>query len=125
MILFKHGESQEKQFWQLSPKTQMIVVDAAHFIKSKFGVDCIVTSVIREDGIHAAGRACDIRSFNLKDEEIAKLDHYLNDKYPYGKINPRTGQPYKTCYYHKSDKSDEPEYHFHLQNKFDGSIHPK
>lgn len=119
MIFFKGGQSQEKEFWGISPKMQMIVTDAAYYIKVKFNVNFVVTSIIRSDGIHACGRALDARSSYLEPEQIAKVDHYINEKYPYGKGG------YKTCWYHKVDNVADSEYHFHFQCKYEPNIHPK
>lgn len=117
--MFKHGDDQARQFWLISPLLQLIAVDAAFFIKYKFDKSFIVTSIIRESGIHAYGRALDARTTHLEPEEIAKVEHYINDKYPYGKGN------YKTCLYHKASYAQDVEYHFHLQCKYEPRIYPK
>lgn len=69
----------------------------------------IITSLIRQEGIHALGRAVDLRSTELTPAQVVAFDAYMNDKY-----KPWTGQDgemHKTCIYHDVGQGA----HFHLQ----------
>jgi len=77
-----------------------------------------ITSAIRDDGIHAWGRAVDVSLRDSRNNSLLPLARrtraaaLINGVWRYGKVNPTTGNEYEVCYHHKVGDS---EWHYHIQ----------
>lgn len=80
----------------------------------RHGLECTVTSILREDGIHADGRAFDLRSRSWPDYHIENIQKEMKKRFSkIAAIGRDSGLP-EPCIYHKVD---DDEYHFHFQCK--------
>ena len=81
----------------IRPRLQVIMYEVWDFCNS-FQLDCPVwTSIIRpqngDSGIHATGRAFDLRTRNIPEPLQIELCDYINKKYPYDLYRPHV----KSC----------------------------
>lgn len=95
---FKDSERHKKEFWELHPLLQLILMDLNDWAITR-GEEMTVTELIRTDAeqetlfkdgdakerisVHQFGRGADVRLFK-KDPLNLLVGEYINHKYPYG-----------------------------------------
>jgi hypothetical protein len=74
----------------------------------------VATSIYREDGVHSAWRAVDIRNPWLSDLAVAEgIATWINDRFAYGRTG--AGVPTNVCIVGKFDPRGRHNDHFHFQ----------
>jgi hypothetical protein len=81
-----------------------VVFRTADTLLHRIGRHAIATSFIREDGVHATGRAIDISSQGMPLIKGRQIEAAINREFP-------REDEYETCLYHDSGSG----IHFHLQ----------
>lgn len=87
MIQFKH-ERMRRQLKDIDPKLRAVLSDTAFYMYHHFGVNLIITSMIRtvaentavggnKKSAHLDGRAVDIRSHTMTKDQITQLKTYM------------------------------------------------
>jgi hypothetical protein len=98
------------QYFRLHPKLQYILTWLDVWCLNRIGKEILVTSLIRNNGIHGAKRAADIRTeygyFSCY--EVSIICEHLNRLFPYG------DEIHSTALYHKVGNG---ALHFHIQCK--------
>jgi len=89
--------------------TMLIVLQAAKDWFLVINKPLVMTSLLRQDGVHALGRAVDIRSTDLTEAEVVAFESYMNDKFKAWRGQDK--KMHKTCIYHDVGQG----VHFHLQ----------
>ncbi len=105
-------EKHQKEFWQLYPTLQLIIMDIVVFCEENFSKDVIPTSIYRpfngkKHSVHNVYRGFDFRSRIFTKEEINAILDYVNDKYIYDPLRPN----YKVAIFHNVGYG----WHFHIQ----------
>lgn len=107
---FKH-EIDKELFWQIDPRLREIVCRLESFLWQTLDYELTITSTIRiihdKTGIHACGRAVDIRTRDLSLEMINYIVRWINKEYPYDHKRPKK----VSCMYHSVGLG----WHFHIQ----------
>jgi len=80
------------------------VCRTADILLHRIGRHAIATSFIRDDGVHATGRAIDLSSEGMTLTKGRQIEAAINREYP-------REDEYETCLYHDSGSG----IHFHLQ----------
>lgn len=112
-------------FALMDPKVCMIFFDAVFFLQRHGIKELTITSMIRpksedDSGIHADGRAIDLRA-DMAQDIIADLVSYINNKYPYDQMRPGM----RTCVYHEgAGYGGDKALHFHFQVKGNRGLVP-
>lgn len=105
---FKHNYLQDELLKANSLLRQMLV---QFELKSmEYGVEPVITRIYGDSGVHAFGRAADLRSHHAgrqlyTDEQADELVAFMNDRFP-----RFDGKP--TCWHHSADGKP---FHFHIQ----------
>lgn len=107
-----------QQFKKLDPMLQSVVLAAASFAYGKYGKGLLITSMIRDSGIHATGRGCDVDVCDgtvyeggLLPIEAEVLCSHINGRFKYDILRP---EKYVAFYGHR-DKSAKHNNHIHFQ----------
>jgi len=117
MIKLKEGTAKWEHFGEISPKLGEVFFSFYSKLKD-YGVnDITVTSIIRhkadDSGVHAVGRAIDIRA-DFDYNSIGKYAmEYINQKYTYDIARGEL----KTCVYHSTSTYGDEGLHYHLQTR--------
>lgn len=114
-------EHMKTEFWKTHTKLQYIIFDVALFVKYNFGKEIVVTSVYRpyndkKWSVHNVWRGIDVRTRNLKLEEILAVVQYINEKYSY---DPRR-KFLKAAIHHNVGRGDHLHFQVHSNTKIRG-----
>lgn len=92
----------------------------------RHNLPCVITSIIRPDGIHKTGRAVDIRTRTMVPELVKLLAHRINELFPYGCALQDPSRYPDTFLWHQNRRDGKPDgqdipdnRHGHLQVKGD------
>jgi hypothetical protein len=106
--------------WQskkLRPEVKLLARTAAILMRIK-GYPGIITSILRDDsGVHSVGRAVDMRSKHMKDEEAEDIRTTLNDWFPPFKGNDGKMKETVPPLSHAGNAMQSTAPHLHLQTK--------
>ena len=102
-MIFKDQERMREEFWRLTPKMRLIVVDADNYCMEHFHESPAWTEFLRTDeeqlayfnagqtpdkvGVHQLGRGADKRIFSDAAKTLDLID-YINKKYQYDPKRP-------------------------------------
>lgn len=91
-------------FRKLHPRMIALALYVDHLAITLFGKQITITSMLRDDGIHACGRAVDFSIKNFKQKELDAMKSIIERAFPYGRGKP-------TFYQHGEGDNE----HIHLQ----------
>lgn len=99
----------------LKPRLLLILADFINYLVDRKVSYVVLASIIREwdkDSVHGYGRGIDVSITNISYILGLEAMNYINDKYQYDKKRPEI----RTIIFHRTDRLDDPGWHFHLQS---------
>jgi hypothetical protein len=97
----------EPQFELIQPNLRAVLLELDWFTWRKFNKEITITSLLRDDGIHACARGGDVRSYTFTPSEQNAILVHVNGNYVYDPNRPE----YNVIILHDVGQGE----HFHLQ----------
>ena len=112
MVKFKKPQYKREYFSdKVRRDLKIAIVMIAIWLKGRFGIDLLITSVLREDSeTHSQGRAIDVRVRDWPEGAAGEAEEWINEHFVTGVVK-RDGGPMKVAVRHDVGRGD----HIHLQ----------